>query len=108
MNDYTGIEFLDKLYQNLYMSDEVQHTRENTDNRKDAIQKYMDRLERIHKKSDTETKKELLYSLYFDKYVIKEENIPYYLDKEAIINAQKQSLGQWLDYLSNETANYST
>ena len=108
MNDYTGIEFLDKLYQNLYMSDEVQHTRENTDNRKEAIQKYMDRLERIHKKSDTETKKELLYSLYFDKYVIKEENIPYYLDKEAIINAQKKSLGMWLDYLSNETANYPT
>ncbi|MBO5530515.1 MAG: DUF4116 domain-containing protein [Bacilli bacterium] len=108
MNDYTGIEFLDKLYQNLYKSDEVQHTKENTDNRKEAIQKYMDRLERIHKKADTETKKELLYSLYFDKYVIKEENIPYGMDKEAIINAQKKSLGMWLDYLSDETTDYPT
>ena len=84
MNDYTGIEFLDKLYQNLYMSDEVQHTKENKDNRKEAIKKYMDRLERIHEKANTDSKKELLYSLYMDKYVIKEENIPYHMDKEAI------------------------
>ena len=68
----------------------------------------MDRLERIHTKADTETKKELLYSLYFDKHVIKEKNIPYGMDKESIINAQKKSLGMWLEYLSNETANYPT
>ena len=106
MKDYAGIEFLDKLYQNLYMSDEVQHTKENKDNRKEAIQKYIDRLERIHKKANTETKKELLYSLYYDKYVIKEEDIPYGMDKDVIINGQKKSLGLWLEYLSNETADY--
>ena len=108
MNDYAGIEFLSKFFQNLYMSDEVQHTKTNKDNKKEAIQKYMDRLERIHTKADTETKKELLYSLYFDKHVIKEKNIPYGMDKESIINAQKKSLGMWLEYLSNETANYPT
>ena len=108
MEDYTGIEFLDKLYQNLYMSDEVQHTKEKSDNRKEAIQKYMDRLERIHKKADTETKKELLYNLYFDKYVIKEEDIPYGAYKDVIINAQKKSLGMWLEYLSNPAADYPT
>ena len=108
MDDYSGIDFLDKLYQNLYMSDEVQHTKENSDNRKEAIQKYMDRLERIHKTANTDSKKELLYNLYIDKYVIKEDNIPDYMDKKAIINGQKKSLGMWLEYLSDETADYPT
>ena len=104
--DYNGEKFLDKLYQNLYMSDEVQHTKENSDNRAEAIRKYLERLERVHKKADTETKKELLESMYYNKYVIKEENISNRYDKEAIINGQKKSLKIWLDYLSNETANY--
>lgn len=106
MKDYSGVEFLDKLYQNLYMSEEVQHTREDSDKRKVSIQKYMDRLERVHKKATTDSRKEILYNLYFNKYVINEKDIPYGMDKEAIINSQKKSLGMWLDYLSDATTNY--
>lgn len=106
MDDYAGIEFLDKLYQNLYMSDEVQHTKENKDNRKEAIQKYMDRLERVHSKADTEHKKELLEKLYYDKYVIKEDNISDWLNKQDIINTQKKSLKMWLEYLTDNTTSY--
>ena len=104
--DYNGEKFLDKLYQNLYMSDEVQHTKENSDNRNEAIRKYLERLERVHKNANTETKKELLESMYYDKYVIKEENISNQYNKETIINGQKKSLKMWLDYLSDETTSY--
>lgn len=106
MDDYKGIEFLDKLYKNLYMSDEVQHTKENKDNRKEAIQKYMDRLEKVHALADIDRKKAMLEKLYFDKYVIKKENIPYDVDRQSIINIQKKSLKMWIDYLGNETTSY--
>ena len=75
MYDYNGEKFLDKLYSNLYMSDEVQHTKENTDKRYEAIRRYLERLKRVHDKADTKTKKELLRSLYYDKYIIKENVI---------------------------------
>lgn len=104
--DTEGIKFLDKLYQNLYMSDVVQHTKDNKDNRTDAIRKYLERLERVHKMADTESKKRHLLNLYFDKYVIKAENIPYGVDKEAIISAQKKTLSMWIDYLSDPTTTY--
>ena len=104
--DYRGEKFLDKLFSNLYMSDEVVHTKNSVDNRNEAIRKYLERLERVHKNSNTETKKKLLESLYFKKYVIKEENIPNKYDKEDIINNQKKSLKMWLDYLSDETSSY--
>ena len=109
-NNYSGEEFLDKLYRDLYMSDEVQHTKENKDKRLEAIKKYMDRLERVHSKADTDGKKNLLYSLYFDKYVIKKENIRAIDESEIerIQNAQKKSLTMWLEYLSNPTAVYPT
>lgn len=101
MNDLYGEAFLDKYFQNLYMSDEVQHTKDNKDNRLKAINKYLDRLKRIHSQADTESKKRLLEKLYFDKYVVKEENLPNNIDKKAIIEAQKKSLSQWLEYLSS-------
>ena len=109
-NNYIGEEFLDKLYRDLYMSDEVQHTKEIKDKRLEAIKKYMDRLERVHSKADTDGKKNLLYNLYFDKYVIKKENIRAIDESEIerIQNAQKKSLTMWLEYLSNPTAVYPT
>ena len=108
MDDYKGIDFLDKLYKNLYTSDEVQHTKENNDKRRETLQKYMDRLEKVHKKADTDTKKELIESLYYDKYVIKKENINDAENRELIINGQKKSLKMWLDYLSDENTIYPT
>ena len=105
MNE-TGIKFLDKLYANLYMSDQVQHTKDNKDNRYQAIQKYLDRLERVHIKADTESKKNHLKRLYFDKYVIKEENVSIDADANQVISAQKKTLSMWIDYLSDPTTSY--
>ena len=73
MDNFIGEKFLDKLYSNLYMSDVVQHTKENKDKRYEAIRKYLDRLEKIHKEANTETKMKLLKSLYYDKYVISKD-----------------------------------
>ena len=108
--NYVGEEFIDKLYKNLYMSEVVQHTKDNKDKRLEAIKKYFDRLERIHGKADTKGKKKLLYGRYIDKYVIKEDNISEHYDFEIedILNGQKRSLIMWLDYLSNPTAVYPT
>ncbi len=106
--DEVGIKFLDKLYGNLYMSDVVQHTRENTDSRVDAIRKYLERLEKLHSFATTEERKELILNLYFDKYVVKEENIPWGQDKEQVIDAQKKKLAMWISYLTDPTTSYPT
>ncbi len=102
MNYFYGEAFLDKFFTDLYMSDEVQHTKDNKDNRLQAINKYLDRLTRIHSKADTESKKRLLEKLYYDKYVVKEEDLPNNIDKKAVIEVQKKSLSQWLEYLSSK------
>jgi len=88
------------------MSDVVQHTKDTKDNRYEAIDKYLDRLERIHSKADTESKKNHLKRLYFDKYVIKKENIPYGADSTQIINSQQKRLSMWIDYLSDPNTVY--
>ena len=107
--DYNGERFLDILYQGLYKSEEVLHTKEKNDTKEESIKKYMDRLEYIHNKANTESKKDLVKSLYFKKYVIKEENLPLYMDeniKNNIIEKQKKSLATWIDYLTDENAKY--
>ena len=129
-----GEIFLDKIYQNLYMSDEVRHTYKNGDKRYESIRRYLERLDRIHKKADTETKKELLKKCYYNRYIIKadglreniikliDQNKDYFLlvDKyeslleennfngilETMQNIQKESLSKWIDYLSDSTTNY--
>ena len=104
--NYIGEKFLDKLYSNLYISKEVTHTKKNSDNRYEAIKKYLDRLNRIHINADTESKKRLLEKLYFDKYIIKKEDISNKFDKDDIIDNQKKSLKMWIDYLSDTTTSY--
>ena len=120
MDKYSGEKFLDKLYASLYTSDEVSHTKDNNDKRYESIRKYLERLERVHNKANTESKKELLKSIYYDKYVIKEEilreklkKIYYYYSDERIneeirkiTNSQKKSLSDWLDYLTDNSAHY--
>ena len=106
--DEAGIKFLDKLYGNLYMSDVVQRTRKNNDSRTEAIQKYLDRLDRLHALATDEEKKDMVLNMYFDKYVIKEENIPWDQDKEQVIEAQKKKLAMWLSYLTDPTTKYPT
>lgn len=101
MNEFYGESFLDKLYSNLYMSDEVQHTKGKRDKRNVSIRKYMDRLERVHSKADTESKKQLLLHYYTNRYVVKKEDLPNNVDKDNIIKSQIRSLEGWLDYLSS-------
>ena len=107
--DDNGIKFLDKLYQNLYMSDAVQHTKDNKDSRIDAIGKYLERLDRVSSMADTESKKRHLLNLLYKKYVIKEEDIPRSVPPEFvadIIADQKKSLSLWVDYLTDPTTSY--
>ena len=66
----------------------------------------MDRLERVHRKANTEHKKNLIKRIYYDKYVIKKENIPFGQDANIVISTQKERISQWLDYLTDENAKY--
>ncbi len=104
--DYLGEKFLNRLYKDLYLSEEVQHTSEKDDKKEEAIKKYMDRLKKVHNLANTESKKNLLKSFYFRKYIIKEENIPYGLNKKEIIDSQKKRLSMWIDYLTDDDAMY--
>ena len=109
--NYNGEKFLDILYKDLYKSDEVLRTTGKSDTKEESIRKYLDRLEKIHSKADTESKKNLIKKLYFDKYVIKREDLPNYIEnheKDVIIDAQRETLGAWIDYLTDQTANYPT
>ena len=120
MDEYSGEKFLDKLFSSLYTSDEVSHSKDNTDNRYEAIRKYLERLEKVHNKANTESKKELLKSIYYDKYVIKEEVLRDKILKllgympeggmreeiNDVINIQKNSLSNWIDYLSDKNSYY--
>ncbi len=107
--DYSGEKFLDRIFKDIYLSDEVQHTSLKSDRKEEAIRKYMERLERIHKKANITGRKELIKQLYFNKYVIKKENLPVYIsdhDKEIIIENQKKTLESWINYLTDENARY--
>ena len=107
--DYNGERFLNVLYKELYKSEEVLHTKEKNDTKEKSIKRYMDRLESIHSKANTQSKKDLIKSLYFKKYIAKKENLPNNLseaDKEEKIANQRISLSAWIDYLTDENAKY--
>ena len=75
---YEGEKFLLKLYKELYNKQSVKHSSTKSDNKYEAVKKYIDRLERVHIKVleyQKSPKIDLLKKLYYDKYVIKEENI---------------------------------
>ena len=107
--NYNGEKFLDILYKDLYKSKEVLRTKEKSDTKEESIAIYLNRLERIHNRANTDYKKNLIKELYYHKYIIEEENIPNYIndnEKENIINDQKKSLDLWIDYLSSNDAMY--
>ena len=100
-----GIHFIEKYYKNLYNSKEVKYATRfyKNENKFEDIKDYFDRLEDISKRAINSGKKDLLYNCFFRRYVIKKENINNkYTDeeKEKIIEAQKESLIPWLDYLN--------
>lgn len=108
--DIEGAKFLDRLYGDLYNSEDVKHATNNYINhstfarifgldKEDAVYIYLSRLEEVHGMATTEHRKNLLKQLYYQKYVIKEEDIPDNLDKKSIIEEQKRSLDKWIDYL---------
>ena len=108
--DDAGINFIDKLYRDLYMSDMVQHTKEPSDSRKEAIRKFLERIDKLLKMADTDTKKNHIVNMLANKYVIKSENIsgnlPNGFTKDSIIDEQINSLRIWVDYLSSPEADY--
>ena len=135
MNNRSGIEFLTKIYNDLHNEEIVKHTSSSSDNKYEAIEKYMNRLERITERAyQNENDINLLKRLYYDKYVIKEENVPEaYFEKqeqialergyghvkyterikqqeiEQIRKEQEESLDSWLDYFaSSDTQHYPT
>lgn len=132
-NEYMGESFLNRLYKDLYNSDEVVHTAINSDTKDERVRKYLERLRKVEElaRDSKYNGLELLKKMYYDKYIIKEENIPesyFELQKKMalergmghieitedmkkqltkdIINDQKSSLDTWLDYLINDDANY--
>lgn len=62
---------------------------------------YLKKIEKVHRISNTGHKKELLYEMYYNKYVIKEENIMNHMDKDMIIESQKNSLKKWIVFLND-------
>ena len=102
----TGEEFLNKLYKDLNISEEVKHASKGINDKNEAVKTYLDRLERTHSNLDHLHKLNLLKSLYYKKYVIKAEDIPKYRDKEKIITSQKESLDKWLNYFLDENTKY--
>ena len=127
-----GEEFLNKLYREMYISNEVMHKADSSDTPEEKIRKYISRLEHAHelsKKSEHSLK--ILKKFYYDKYLIKELPESYinlqnkiareegygdiYVSDETIetmLNQvredQKSILDLWIDYFMSEDAMYPT
>lgn len=105
----SGEEFLNILYKDLALSSNVVKLADNSNDKIVNITKYLDRLEKINKLASTEHKRELLFELYFNKYVIKKNDISDCFseeEKERIIQSQKNSLKNWLKYLTDKNTRY--
>lgn len=132
-DDYKGEIFLNRLYKDFHLSDEVMHTVTKSDTKNEKLRKYLNRLERIEFLAVNSNYNgiTLLKNMYYQKYVIKEENIPQnYFKKQAnmaldrglghvefsqdeknqmiknIIEDQKKSLDTWLDYFLSDDSMY--
>ncbi len=124
---YRGERFLSMLYKDMHTALIVEKSSNPNDSKLEKIKKYLERLQRIEERSKKEDRVELLKELYYDKYVIKESQIPesYYIHQARVaknlghgdititpelkkeyarilIKDQKESLDEWLDYLMGE------
>ena len=125
--NYEGEKFLAKLYTDMHLRKEVEHASLKSDKKNEKIRKYLEREERVHQKAIERGKLDLLKKAYYDKYVIKEVPEKYldFLDKNqfdltghhltkeekeehkrVIIEDQKKSLDNWIDYLTSEDARF--
>ena len=127
-----GEDFLNKLYREMHMSNEVMHKADPSDTPEEKIRKYISRLEHAHELSrKSEHSLELLKKFYYDKYLIKELPESYInLQKEIareegygdisvsdemtekmlnqVREDQKSTLDLWIDYFMSEDAMYPT
>ena len=130
---YEGEKFLNRLYKDLHMSDEVMHTALPSDSKDEKVHKYLERLEKAETmaRDSKYSGMKHLKNLYYRKYVIKPENVPesyFELQKKialergfgyveitektrkeminTIVEEQKKSLDVWLDYLLSNDAMY--
>ena len=120
---YIGEKFINKIYKTLCTSESVLSCSLPSDDKNERLRKYFDNLEKYEKEAinnNIDSFKNLLYQ----KYIIKEENIPNYyyelqkniaLDRaygllelnkntkhilaNLVITEQKKSLDKWIDYL---------
>ena len=122
---------LDRLYKDLYLSKQVlHHGSGNKYDKFNNIEAYLNKLESVHDKtSDSNKHIEYLKKCYYDRYVIKREDIPesYYKNQEQmylergyghinitdalkkelqneVIENQKRSLDTWIDYFLSDDA----
>ena len=127
-----GEEFLNKLYREMHISNEVMHKVDPSNTPEEKIRKYISRLEHAHELSrKSEHSLELLKKFYYDKYLIKELPKSYinlqkkiareegygdiYVSDETkekmlnqVIEDQKSTLDLWIDYFMSEDAMYPT
>lgn len=126
-----AIKLLDRLYKDLYLNDEVLHYGNgNQYDKFNNIENYLKRLESIHNEaSNSDSQINYLKNCYYDKYVIKKEDIPesYYENQQQmalergfghieitlqqreqlqdeVIENQKKSLDRWIDYFLSDDA----
>lgn len=131
--NYEGEKFILKLYTELYKDDLVKRSGTKSDNKYELVRKYFERLANTEKVFDGNHPKTLTFlkELYYDKYIIKEIDIPesYYESQKRmalergygyieytgsvrhrlanqIIEEQKRSLDKWLNYLMKENTVY--
>ena len=62
MDNYQGERFLDKVYKDLHLSEIVMHTANKSDDKYQKIEKYMQRLEDVTKKTCEHNKINLIKS----------------------------------------------
>ena len=130
---YTGEEFLNKIYKDLINTKEIKHTSIGR-NKNEDLNIYLNRIERITRKSKDHDNLRIIKELYHQKYVIKKENIKesYFEKREQIasvlgygkikyteelkeqeklyiIKEQEKSLDEWIEYFSSkDTEMYPT
>lgn len=127
LDKYVGETFLSRLYRDMHTLEQVEKSSLKSDNKYEKIRKYLNRLESIHNSVKDKNMLNVLKKYYYDKYVIKKENISDdyfdYLEenalnrglghirynkgildreKDVIISDQKKSLDLWIDYFVSD------
>ena len=112
--------FLYTLYKNLYVQSVHATARKYNVSEEEAakrvpgfqerIRYYLERMQTLFELATTEQQKAMLKGIYFERLVIKKENLPCGMsdaEKGSKINQQRKTLGQWLDYLLDPGVTYT-